>query len=39
MTLELKEEERAELEALRHRRISDLLMEIAGPTASTCAKP
>ena len=30
MTLELKEEERAELEALVTGRISDLLMEIAG---------
>jgi hypothetical protein len=30
MTLELKEEERAELEALVTRRMSDLLMEIAG---------
>jgi hypothetical protein len=30
MTLELKEEERAELEALVTGRMSDLLMEIAG---------
>ena len=30
MTLELKEEERAELEALVTDRMSDLLMEIAG---------